>query len=625
MISIYNRQTQTDLNLRKLEVLEKYNKIIQWGRKNPTRFIEEIFKIQLFDYQKWVIMNTWTTQKAVWACSRNAGKSFLGAVYIMAKTLLFSKFHTLIMAPSARQSFETFGKIEDIVKKNIPSLMGTTDVFFNELLRRQVNTDGFTHDKQGYSCELYNGSEIKALVGQAKTIVGFRSHLNFYDEAGKCANEFFELTEPFTAQNASLVTGTNIDPSILPPAVPTQCVYASSAEDDASHLFDVYKLCATKMMMGVPGYFCADINCEIPLHPYMNGIAYTPLLSQEKIDDALAQNESKALREYFNIFDKTGGVDAVVKRGDLHRNEIDYLPVLETEGGDHEYLILWDPALQQDNSIVLVGEVLYSQEKGWYGRVVHCCNLIETLPSGKKRMMRTTDQLDAVKEMILKYNGSAPEYEKVGLNIDAGSGGGGRHYGEELFGGWISSDGQRHRGLIDLSDPVYKEKQCNFPLAVDKLRLLEPSRVRTKAFEAMGDLISQDLIQFPSFSADKKTIILDDKIINLNSSEIRSLAEIDLLKEEITSLIKTKGSNGNIKYGLPPDKIRRMHDDRAYCLALFALHISDLRRNELLGGDSHAMDMGVLLKKPNSNPNSLHNNKPKIINPFKGGINPFKR
>ena len=138
-------------------------------------------------------------------------------------------------------------------------------------------------------------------------------------------------------------------------------------------------------------------------------------------------------------------------------------------------------------------------------------------------------------------------------------------------------------------------------------------------------MISQDLIQFPSFSADKKTIILDDKIINLNSSEIRSLAEIDLLKEEITSLIKTKGSNGNIKYGLPPDKIRRMHDDRAYCLALFALHISDLRRNELLGGDSHTMDMGVLLKKPNSNPNSLHNNKPKIMNPFKGGINPFKR
>ena len=49
-------------------------------------------------------------------------------------------------------------------------------------------------------------------------------------------------------------------------------------------------------------------------------------------------------------------------------------------------------------------------------------------------------------------------------------------------------------------------------------------------FFKTGDLISQDFIQFPSFSADKKTIILDDKIINLNSSEIRSLAEIDLLK-----------------------------------------------------------------------------------------------
>ena len=27
------------------EVFDKYNKILQWGRKHPTRFIEDFFKI----------------------------------------------------------------------------------------------------------------------------------------------------------------------------------------------------------------------------------------------------------------------------------------------------------------------------------------------------------------------------------------------------------------------------------------------------------------------------------------------------------------------------------------------------------------------------------------------------
>ena len=51
------------------------------------------------------------------------------------------------------------------------------------------------------------------------------------------------------------------------------------------------------MMQGIPGYFCVDISCEIPLHPTLNGQKYPPLLTQDKIDQAMRENEAKALRE----------------------------------------------------------------------------------------------------------------------------------------------------------------------------------------------------------------------------------------------------------------------------------------------------------------------------------------
>ena len=68
MISVYSKKTDTELNIRRLESIEKYCRLINWGRANPTRFIEEIFKIQLLDYQKWLILNTWVAEHAVWVC-----------------------------------------------------------------------------------------------------------------------------------------------------------------------------------------------------------------------------------------------------------------------------------------------------------------------------------------------------------------------------------------------------------------------------------------------------------------------------------------------------------------------------------------------------------------------------
>jgi len=104
------------------------------------------------------------------------------------------------------------------------------------------------------------------------------------------------------------------------------------------------------------------------------------------------------MREYYNIFDKTGGTDAMIKRYEITRNERDYLPEFEyrpiaDRSIPRHYAICFDPAAQMDNSFALVGEVYRDPQKGWMGRIVNGQNLIDRLPDGTKKPLRTNEQL----------------------------------------------------------------------------------------------------------------------------------------------------------------------------------------------------------------------------------------
>lgn len=100
--------------------------------------------------------------------------SYMGAILVMLRSLLFPSHKSYIMGPSGGQSQETFTKIEDIAKDNIASAIGISSVFLDECTRMNAKADPFTHSAQGYSVELYNGSEIHSLNSVAKNIVGRR-------------------------------------------------------------------------------------------------------------------------------------------------------------------------------------------------------------------------------------------------------------------------------------------------------------------------------------------------------------------------------------------------------------------------------------------------------------------
>lgn len=159
------------------EQFDKYCKVLQWGRKHPTRFAEQFMNLQLTDMQKWVLLSSWLPSTVVWVMSRSTGKSYMASIFVMLRSLLFPHHNSYILAPTGNQAQETFTKIENIAKNNIASAIGITSVFIDECVRYNAKSDPFTHGNQGYEVALYNGSTIHSLNSVAKNIVGFRSNV----------------------------------------------------------------------------------------------------------------------------------------------------------------------------------------------------------------------------------------------------------------------------------------------------------------------------------------------------------------------------------------------------------------------------------------------------------------
>jgi hypothetical protein len=518
--------------------------------------------------------------------------SFMASVFLMLRSLLFANNNCYIMAPSGNQSQETFTKMEDIAKKNIASLTGTTDVFFNECMRMNSIADPFTHSKQGFTVSLYNGSTVNSLNSVAKNIVGIRSNTSFFDEAGKIDRDYYALTLPFTVQSADFITGTGINSEIYPKQLPNKNVFLSSAEGIDSYLFEMYKLCYNKMLLGDPDYFVCDIDCNFSLHPLMNGKPYMAQLKQSQIDDAMKTNPYRATREYYNIFDSDGGEDVFVKRSVILKNSYSYFPEYFNDGVK-KYIIAYDPSSKLDNSIVGIAELFRDEEKGLMLKMVNCENLIELLPNGEKAIIQKPQQIELIKKMLLDYNRGALDYENIDLFIiDAGAGGGGFDIAAFLMNEWLDDKGKSHLGMIDENDPYMKLRLDDYPANAKNLRLFNFKRDKVQAYERAQQAVNQGLVMFPKSLNAKDEMEIEEtdtdgnltmRYEKVSFDEKVSLVQLDLMKEELIATQKYKKPNGTIQFDLSHEaKQKNMFDDRADVFCMICDRLMELRAQEAL-------------------------------------------
>lgn len=571
---------------------------IAYYRRNPCIAARDLLGIELLDSQKYILQHTWNASHAVWCCSRNFGKTFVGAVFLLLKAILYENQAIYIISSVGDQAKETFSKIEELVTrmgKTAASFKDLKDIAEKETVKSPTNKSGFSHNPAGFEVSFHNGSYIGTLNSSPSNARSRRATVVFFDEAAFCSDELIAVCEAFATQSTDFITSTNenYDPGLEPLQVPTQLIYASSQDGMDTIFYKHYKNFAKKMFAGDRGYFVCDMICDTAIHTYMNGKKYVPLLTQDKVDAALAANKDKALREYYNQPQTDGGVNQIIKWGTVRRNETFNLPQLVWDP-KYTYVVAFDPARTGDNSITGVMRLYDDPEYGWCGDIINMVNFVD-VASRQKFKLDSNRQLAGLRELILNYSGdTAADYEYIdSVLIDAGSGGGGvSTYADNLLNNWTDSYGREHRGLIDMTHDIYKGYEELYPDAIDKLRLINPKKYRTQMVEEFIELMTLGVIRMPhEYNGNGNMTIAvknkngDEDLVDyeLSMDEMLALAQIDLMKQEITSIQKTQNAEKTTtQYALSKDKDGTGHDDRFYVAILLAHHLYQKRKGSAL-------------------------------------------
>ena len=593
MNPIRKRVIMTDFKRR---ICELDAESIAYYRRNPCIACEDLLGIRLTDAQKYILQSSWNAAHCVWACSRNFGKSFIGAIFLILKAVLYENQSIYIVSSVGDQSKETFSKLEEIITrigKTAASIASLRDIIEHETVKSPTNKTGFSHNPAGYEVSFYNGSSIFTLNSNPDSNRSRRATLVFFDEAAFCSDELITVCEAFATQNTDFITSVDDDynPELEPRKVPTQLIYASSQSEVGTVFYKHYKDFAKRMLAGDRNYFCCDMICDTAIKVYMNGQPYPALLTQAKVDAAIKANKDKALREYYNKPTLDGGSKQIIKWATIRRNEHFYLPQLFWQPNT-KIALAFDPARTMDNSIISAMKLYKDEQYSWCGNIVNCENFID-IASKKKFKLDSNRQIAEIRQMLLNYNGQNPDYEYLDvLMIDQGSGGGGTStYADSLLNNWQDSHGVSHRGLIDASHELYEGYADRYPDAIDKLRLVSPRKYRTKMVEEFIELMELGVLRFPYEYGGQDILKLVKEVdgeevivpYELKDEERLSLSQIDMMKNEITSIHKTTNpENTSVTYALSKEKESRMHDDRFYTAIMLAHRLYELRRGTII-------------------------------------------
>ena len=646
--SVFVKPTEYQMSERKLEGYRKLAEIKAYYQRNPIKFMRDILGAELFDAQAYCIAKSWTTPYTLWVCSRGYGKSTIVDLILMSKGMLFNNYWSYIASGSGDQAILTFKTLENIANQNIESMTGLTGIFKQEIEVKNAAGDGFVHNPSGHFYSLYNGSFTKTLNSNVDKRRGARGNMVVFDECGWLDQNMMQVYAAFTIVNKDLKLGGDVDQDTiktLPKEVPNQLFYISSASSVDTPFYEKYRDFSKQMILGNKDYFVADINCDVVIKGTVGGKIYpASLLTQETVDSEMRNNPEKALREYYNRFTQDGGVGQIIKRAWITRNSYARKPILSNDTNERKIAVFYDPARSSDNSIMLICELRDDEEKGYMLDVLNCISFVD-IGLRRKTPMRYQEQMKEIHDILVNYNGDALDYDNIEIFMaDAGAGGGGNSWViDSLMEDWTDKSGKVHRGLIDKE---YSEEYVKgFPNAVNKLRLLNPSAWKSEAYEALIKMVEADLITFPAeydgkgyinlFEVDEKTKkrktdeikakldklnisqaeyeekLQDEldkidlgkvKMYRLSIDEEIALKQIDAMKEEIVNICRTKRDSGKDAFKLPSHKDAdtgasdaTMHDDRAYCLALAGLFLSEKRaeriRNKKRTPDHSIIDM----------------------------------
>lgn len=454
-------------------------------------------------------------------------------------------------------------------------------------------------------------------------------------EAAFIPKELYTATLPFTAVSADFRTAKDLNAELYPKQIPNLNLMLSSASDISSEMYAHYREAFKQMMLGNTSYFVADLDYHQSIAPYLNGKPMHPLVTIEEVERMYATQPYKAEREFGNKWSGDQGEDVLVKRQTLERYSKPMYPEFSNTGGK-KYIVCYDPSSRQDNSVILVAELFRDEEKGLMLKLVNMQNLVEKLKGGQIGIIQKPEQVEILKNIILDYNMGYQDYDGIDwISIDGGSGGGGFEIAQYLLADFKGKDNKMHRGIIDLENEYMEMRADDYPGAAQILSIFNFKRDKTAAYEATASAINQGLVVFPKdlnirneieFEQENPDGSLVMRYEKPSLDEMNVLIQINLAKEELMGIQRSKRPNGTVVFEATPEaKSNNLHDDRADCIAMACYRLMQLRANEALDIEHASSDFSKVFhsksKKINKSRNPFYDKK--RGNPFHTDTNPF--
>lgn len=97
------------------ETLEKAEIVLSYFRQFPYAFAEQYLGLKLYEFQKILLYNMMHKYNVIGLACRNLGKTWITAVYIVTRCILYAKTKVIIVAPERSQSAETITKIKELM------------------------------------------------------------------------------------------------------------------------------------------------------------------------------------------------------------------------------------------------------------------------------------------------------------------------------------------------------------------------------------------------------------------------------------------------------------------------------------------------------------------------------
>ena len=113
--------------------------------------------------------------------------------------------------------------------------------------------------------------------------------------------------------------------------------------------------------------------------------------------------------------------------------------------------------------------------------------------------------------------------------------------------------------------------------------------------------LSDDIYAIKLKEEMKKSSVVKTKVVKLDPYQEIALANIDALKEELVNMRRIKRESGKDSFELIPEKVGKLHDDRAYTYIMCAFYLHEVRMSKIRNKqrpDIDSLDQFFDFKKP---------------------------